>query len=160
MSDIAALKTRLAALQPYITGVLKAYPQAPKNIPDTDVPLMLNFVGPATYDDDGGENVIEMREIKVRLYVCRKQEGIDGEAEARVEPFIPLVWAFFAARPGLGSGGTAITPRLTPLAGVLRVQVISDSGVTVLPYNQIEYLGVEFRLIVTMIIGRTYAPYE
>jgi hypothetical protein len=157
--DITAVKTRLTEIQAAITGVKRAYVNAPMSIPEEDLPLFMNYTGPAANDYDlyGDGEINEAREFVMRLYVAPIQSGLSGEAEAKVEPFFPLVYAAFAARPGLSS---AVTGHTSPLAGIKFAFITADGGVSVLPFAGGNFIGAEFRIRVTDIQSYTLAQGE
>lgn len=161
MATLSEIKTRLALIQPAISGVEQAYAEGPKALVPANMPLFVNLLGPTQADHKalGAEANLRANTILMRLYVCPIQQGLDGEAERLVEPLIPLVWACFDARPGLGTYGLSISD-LVPLAGVRGAHILSDSGIRSLVYAGTPYLGVEFRLNVIQIVEVSYAPYE
>lgn len=157
--DITAVKTRLSEIQAAITGVKRAYLNAPLSIPESDLPLFINYTGQAQNDYElyGDGEINEAREFIMRLYVAPIQAGISGEAEAKVEPFFPLVYAAFGARPGLSSATTGHT---SPLAGIKFAFIMADGGVSVLQFAGESFIGAEFRIRVTDIQSYTLAQGE
>ena len=151
MATVATIKTGLQTLLAAVTGVSRAYAQAPKNLPDSDLPASIPFTGPASNDwvIEGADDDMETREYIIRTYVARVQQGYDGEAEALAEPFVERITDYLAARPSLGG-----------IRGVLRASVIGDGGVSRLAYNQTEYIGVEHRLRVVSMRKVAYAAGE
>lgn len=158
MSAIATIKTRLAEIQATITGVKRAYAQAPASLPPGDLPCFINFVGPATHDwsELGYGNGQETRLYLMRLYVKPILAGIDGEAERACEPFFELVRDKFSGRRGLGMG----TSTKLPLAEIQQAILLGDNGIVVLPYAGDEFIGIEFRLQVDQDIAIVPVPYE
>jgi len=136
--DIAALKTRLVALEQQITGIAAAFEHVPASI--VDLPCVLNFTGPADYSrfTTGQDSDYETRVMLLRFLIARVQQGIPGEAEERVDPFIDRVREFFDARPGL-----IIDPAEQAM---FRAGVLSDTGVARFAVAGEEFIGVEFRL--------------
>lgn len=150
--DIAAIKTRLAALEVTITGIVAAYAQTPASI--VDLPCVLNYAGSAQYSRValGQDADFEVRDMIVRVLVARIQQGIPGEAEGLVEAFIDRVRAFFDARPGL---------MLSPVDNVvMRAGLVSDTGIARFAVAGEEFVGVEFRLQVQQHSTITFADYE
>jgi hypothetical protein len=104
----------------------------------------------------------------MRLYVKEIQQGIDGEVERLVEPFLTRVRQAFAARPGLSDPGDPTTDPVQlsgpGLAGVYRSRLLGDSGISVLTYgngvNDIQYAGIEFRVNVLAAEDVVFAKYE
>lgn len=165
--NIDAVKDRLALLEAGgvdsqseavigINGVQRAYAQGPASLPESDLPVMVNFVGPTlSFQNIGGIFYLEKRQFNARLYVCPTQAGIDGEAERRVEPYIELVMRQFLKHQSLGDGEP-----LDLIAGIFKFSYIGDSGITVMRYAKIDYLGVEFRVSVESVIEQEAAQYE
>jgi hypothetical protein len=154
---VATVKPRLVQIQKTITGVKRAYAQAPGAIPPGDLPLFLNFTGPSenNWEILGEDGDVETRMYLMRLLVRQLGQGIDGEAERLCEPFFTSVRNAFAARPGLGLGTSS-----SHLAGVQLAVLLGDSGVSVIKHAGEEFIGVEFRLQVTEYIEVSYAAYE
>ena len=158
VATVTAIKDRLAEIQEQITGVNRAYANGPKSLPGTDLPIFVNFTGPANTDLTGmgsgsGE---EARTILMRLYVSAAQQGIDGEAEARCEPFFERVRDKLAARPSLGLA----LEDSGPMAGIMRASFLGDNGVVVMRYAGQDYIGIEFRIQIEAIFEVTYDDYE
>jgi len=146
---IETIKTQLATIQSNITGIKRAYAQAPNSLPPADMPVMVNFTGAAALDDLGGYQQTISRTYKMRLYVAPLGSGISGEAERLCEPYFERVWQQFAARPGLEN-----------LTGVLNAQILRDSGVIVLDYAGERYIGIEFALQTMEVMEVAYAANE
>lgn len=146
--SVVTVKTRLAEIQAKIAGVKRAYAQAPLSLPDSDLPAFVNFTGEATHESRiGGADVdAETRQYRMRLYIERSGQGIDGEAERLCEPFFDLVRDAFMARPGLEQ-----------LDNVQVARLLGDSGVSALTYAGEPYIGIEFRLYVMELVRVTYA---
>lgn len=136
--DIAALKTRLVTLELQISGIVAAYEHVPASV--VDLPCVLNYTGPADYSRfaTGQDSDFESRVMILRFLIARVQQGIPGEAESLVEPFIDRVRSFFDARPGL-----IIDPADQAM---YRAGVLSDTGVARFAVAGEEFIGVEFRL--------------
>lgn len=149
--NVETIKARLAEIQGQIPGVRRAYMHGPAALPAGDLPCFVNFTGAATHDWArlGAERDWETRQYLMRLYIREVQSGIDGEAEARCEPFFARVRDAFAARPGLDG-----------LSNVQIATLAGDSGLAVLSYAGQEYAGIEFRLQVVMIVPRGYESGE
>jgi hypothetical protein len=154
MTKLTQIKTRIAQLQETITGV-RAYTEAPSSLPDADLPIFLNFIVAATYAQTADTQGEETRTFLMRLYVTRKGQGIDGEAEAKVTEYFALVRDLFNAHPRLGNGTAG-----SALNFIRKAEYAGDSGVMVLPFAGEEFLGAEFRLNVTSIVPRQIAKYE
>jgi len=154
---VATVKPRLVQIQKTVTGVKRAYAQAPGAIPPGDLPLFLNFTGPSenNWEILGEDGDLETRVYMMRLLVKPLGQGIDGEAERLCEPFFASVRNAFASRPSLGLG-----TKDSSLAGVQVATLMSDSGVSVIKHAGDEFIGIEFKLQVTEYIEVTYAAYE
>lgn len=162
-TTLAQLKTRLALIQGAISGVTRAYAQAPRTL-GADLPAFVNLTGPAAHNWAmlGADGDYEQRDILMRLYVTPWELGIPGESEELVEPFLERVRSTFSARPGLGSYGLGLAPasEYPPLDGVLRSYLVGDNGIQAYAYTGQGYVGVEFRLRIMNIIAVVYAARE
>lgn len=154
---VATIKSRLVQIQKTITGIKRAYAQAPGAIPPGDLPLFLNFTGPSqnNWEILGDDGDLETRLYLMRLLVRQLGQGIDGEAERLCEPFFASVRDTFAARPGLGLGTSG-----SHLAGVQIAALLGDSGVSVIKHAGEEFIGIEFKLEVREYVEIVYADYE
>lgn len=162
--NIAAIKERLALLFEGglsstgktvvgVTGVKRAYAQGPLALPETDLPLVVIFTGPTrSVTNIGGDLYQESRQFNCRLYVVPVGQGIDGEAERKVEPFIERGERLIMSRESLGDGDVADF-----IAGVFVVVYMGDSGVQVMRYAGIDFLGVEFRVAIDAVIEQDAA---
>lgn len=165
--NIAEVKDRLALIEAGgvdsdnipvtgITNVKRAYAQGPASLPESDLPLFVNFTGPTLeFTNIGGYFVREKRQFNCRLYVAPIQSGVDGEAERKVEPFIEAGMRQFLSYKSLGDGNPDDL-----IEGVFAFEYLGDSGVTVLRYADSPFLGVEFRVAVTAIVEQQPAPLE
>ncbi len=151
MPAIADIKTRLAEIQAAIPGILRTHAQAPAAL--NDLPAFVNFTGAAQMRAQGANYRQENRVFLMRLYAVHVQSGIDGEAERALEPFFESVPAAFLSHPSLGMNGNL-------LPGILQTDFMGDNGVQVFEFAGERYLGVEFRLSVTRILGVVYAEHE
>lgn len=143
MSDIADIKAALAALVGAVSGVARAYAYPPRNLPLSDLPAAALFTGPGQYDSAtlGRMSRIERRTFLLRLYVAPIAQGIDGELEKVVEPFLRTIPAALDGRLGLDDPDTG-----DPLPWVQQVTAQNDQGVSVLQYAGESFLGAEFRV--------------
>lgn len=154
---VATVKARLAVIQVGITGVKRAFAQAPGTLPPGDLPLFANFTAAARHNWQiiGDDQDLETRLYLMRLYVRELGQGIDGEAERLCESFFTSVRDTFAARPGLGLGTAG-----SHLAGVQLAVFLGDSGVSVLRHNGQDFIGIEFRLEVSEYVEVNYEEFE
>lgn len=152
MSDI---RQRLADIQNTIPGVKRAYVWAPQSLADSDLPVFCTFAGAATIVSIGETLAEETRTWLMRLYVKPVLQGIDGEAEKSVEPFLASVRNVFLSHPLLGKG-----TKDSVLPWIEKATWLGDSGIQVLSYAGQNYLGIEFKLAITTIVPISIALYE
>lgn len=152
---VSTIKTRLTTIALAVSGVKRAYVNAPQALPDSDLPILAVFTGPATYTPLGETLAEETRTYLLRLYVAPVQAGYDGEAESKVEPFLTSVGATYRSHPLLGNG-----TKDSALPFVTRAAWGGDGGVMVLPYAGQIYIGAEFRVNVTSLVPIGVAAYE
>lgn len=152
---VSTVKTRLADIGLTISGVKRAYANAPQSLPDSDLPILAIFTGSATLAPLGQTLAEEIRTYLLRLYVAPVQAGYDGEAEKKVEPFLTGARAVYLSHPLLGNGAKDST-----LPFVTRVAWGGDGGVMVLSYAGQNYIGAEFRVNVTSLVPIGVAAYE
>lgn len=149
------IRERLAEIQRTVNGVKRVYEYAPQSLADSDLPAFCTFAGPASVTAIGEDFHEETRTWLMRLYVKPVLQGIDGEAEKAVEPFLESVRDTFLAHPLLGKG-----VKDSVLDWMKRAVWLGDSGVQILSFAGQNYLGVEFRLNVTTIISAEIAMFE
>lgn len=164
---IADIKNRLALIEgggvdsdnnpvTGIDGVKRAYAQGPASLPESDMPVFVNFTGPTLeFTKIGWYFLREKRQFNCRLYVSPIQGGIDGEAERKVEPFIEAGMRQFLAHLSFGDGNPDDL-----IEEVFVFDYLGDSGVATFAYAGAQYLGVEFRVAVTAILEQEPAPFE
>lgn len=152
---VSTVKSRLATIALAVSGVKRAYANAPQSLPDSDLPILVVFTGAATYTPLGETLAEETRTYLLRLYVAPVQAGYDGEAESRVEPFLTSARAKYLSHPLLGNGA-----KDSALPFVTRAAWGGDGGVMVLPYAGQNYIGAEFRVNVTTLVPIGVAAYE
>lgn len=152
---VSDVKARLAEIQLTIAGIKRAYVNAPASLPHADLPLFVNLIGAATYTPLGETLYEETRAYIMRMYVKPFAQGIDGEAEAAVEPYLTAARDVFLSHPHLGNGTAGNT-----LDWVTGVQYQGDFGIAILPFANEQFLGAEFRLNVTQAIMRQIAKFE
>lgn len=156
--DIVGLKTEMAGmfetlfvLDPITHAVtpqnLRAFPQAPMSLPESDLPVWILFTGGATYPSPSDQSDFrlthETRDFICCLYVCLVQAGIDGEAERKVEPYLDYSRNLIQSHPLLYDGNISdIVP------GIMRAYVVRDEGIAVLPFGSPvqKYAGLRFTI--------------
>lgn len=136
--SVSTVRAAIAQVAGSISGVKRAFAYAPASLVATDLPVAVVFTGPATYLERGYGVEGETREYLLRLYVAAVQQGLSGDAESLCIPFFAAVRAAFP--PGA---------RLGRLSGVLEARLTGDQGVSILPFLNQPYLGIEFRVEVT-----------
>jgi hypothetical protein len=154
-SLLTTIKSRLAELERIVVGVKRAYTDAPSSLPHADLPIFLNFVGPATFTKLGETLGEETRTFFLRLYVKPIQGGIDGEAEAAAVGFLAAARDVFLLHPSMGKGVAG-----SPLAFVERAEYLGDGGVMVMPFANENFVGSEFRITITTVVPVTIAKFD
>jgi hypothetical protein len=153
--DLNAVKQRFVEIEAPlgITG----YVNTPHSIPETDLPVALHFVRSATHESNGSGILIEKRLFLIRVFIVPLVSGVPGESESIVEPYLDRVLVAFGERPGLSSSESD-----DPLEGIQTMKIISDSGVTILPYPdaQTKFLGLEFTVQVMAVSNTQYVNKE
>lgn len=156
--SIETVRAQLAILEAGITttsgsAIGRAYTQLPREaVNDADLPAFLNFVRDGTSDiTNVGEDAYQFTRLYTMwLLVLPGQEGLtQGEAESRVEPWIPAVYTYFNARP-----------KLSAVTDVKRANIVGDTGPRQLIWADVVYWGCEFRLSVTERLTRSYVGNE
>ena len=128
---------------------LFAYNDAPRTLDAGNMPCFVNLPGQATndYANLGDNQYINSRLYYMRLYILPWVLGIEGESSAQLRTIIPLVYAFFAARPKLGGIVDALGNKIPPLANVRDAFITSDTGLVPFKFEENNtILGCEFRL--------------
>lgn len=151
-------KTALAAIEVKITGVKKAFEQGPESLVEADLPLVVNFSASSTeksLDLDAMIGYTE-RNYLARFYVAPINQGISGELELQVEKLLDEALSIFRKYPHLADeGGEALA-----IVGLQRSSLLGDSGVVVLNYAQMQYLGFEVRLVLRSLFRNQIAEYN
>lgn len=152
---MSEIRQRLVDIQKTVSGVKRAYVWAPQSLADSDLPAFCTFAGPAMITPISETLVEETRTWLMRLYVKPVLQGIDGEAEKAVEPYLTSVRNVFLSHPLLGKGTKDST-----LNWLEKAVWLGDSGIQVLSFAGQNYLGIEFRLNLTVIVSVTIASFE
>lgn len=134
---------------------MKAYAQAPMSLAENDLPVWIVFTGAASYPNPPDQTVDrlvkETRDFLCCLYVCQTQQGIDGEAERKVEPYLDYARNLFQSHPLLYDGNISdIVP------GIMRAFLLRDEGVVVLPFGNQKYVGLRFSVRIEGLNAVTY----
>ena len=120
----------------------RADPQAPQSLTDSDLPIWIIFTRNASYpvppDSSEERKWHETRDFDCKLFVEHGQAGIDGEAEAKVEPYLHPALTLIHNHPLLQED---TAPDYCP--GVQRGYLVNDKGVSTLTYGdaQDKYIG-------------------
>lgn len=124
---------------------MKAFAQAPMSLSETDLPTWVVFTGGASYPNPPDQTIDrlahETRDFTCCMYGAYVQQGIDGEAERTVEPYLDYARNLFQSHPLLYDGNISdIVP------GIMRAYLIRDDGIMVLPYGNpaSRYAGLRF----------------
>ena len=135
------VRTRLAALQRLIPGVVWVHDRVPASINDAELPCFITRVAEARYNQTtlGEQAVSEERLYFMELYVAELEtQG----AEDMTVPFVDTVRDFFLARPQLQIDGST--------EAVYRAVLESDTGAVVgIEYptgSGKRYAGIRFSL--------------
>lgn len=148
-----------AILLANVTGLKASYQRAPFSLPESDLPANVNLLGPLDDVSNRGPGIdLITRTIYVRFYCAHIQQGVSGDAESTVIPFLSSVPPVLRARTSLNTGTKG-----TGVPGLLEAtyQGVKDGGISVLPsYSGDQYLGVEFRLRVRYMERYTFAAYQ
>jgi hypothetical protein len=137
LADISDIKTALADVLADVSGVSRSYAYAPASLPPGDLPATVVFTGQAEYSRSGYQTAVSPdRTFTINLYVQPMGQGIDGEAERLLEPFLSSIPTALAAQPRLG------------LAEVWLVTLQRDSGAAVLTLAGEQYIGASFTVLV------------
>jgi hypothetical protein len=153
---INTIKTRIAEVALTVPNVKRAYAEAPKALPESDLPALVSFVGPVTsFEKHGDEMAEETRTYIVRLFVKPVGAGYDGDAEKAAEPFVTSLRDTFLSHPRLGLGSY-----VSQIPFVTLMRWLGDGGISTFPYAGNSYLGIEFRISVSVMVPIGIAKYE
>jgi len=155
--DLEAIRTRLIEIESPLG--IQGFLRSPFAISEADLPVALHPIRQATHDQESlGEQINqETRTMLIRVLVKPLGAGISQEAEEEVEAYLdPMIQALLA-HPSLTS-----VAHPTPLATIQRMSLVSDQGITVIPYPDPEtrYLGLEFTIRLIGNINYSYADGE
>ncbi len=108
-----------------------AFDRIPRLIYPANLPAVLIFPGPATYNyDDYGENIVtETRSYRCVIAASQVTLGNMETGEVRVEAFFDSVRDYFAARPGLEDDNAS-----EPQDIVHKARIGNDSGYFIFEY--------------------------
>ena len=121
------IKTRLANIAKLVTGIKRAYAEAPMSLPPSDLPVFCSFTGPVlSFETLSAQTAIETRQFICRLYGTQIQQGYDGNAEKLVEPFITSMRDVFLSHPGMG-----LETANTRIEFVSKLSWLGDGGILI-----------------------------
>lgn len=157
--DLKAIKTEMAGMFATLynldptTGLpttqhMKAFAQAPMSLSETDLPTWVMFTGSGSYPVPPDQTIDrlakETRDFTACMYGVYVQQGIDGEAERKVEPYLDYARNLIQSHPLLYDGNISdIVP------GIMRAYLVKDDGIVVLPYGGAavqRYVGLRFTI--------------
>lgn len=139
-------------MQP-VTGIKAAYERAPLSLPEDKLPCCVIITGPTDDITQSGPGLdMVTRSFFVRIYAAHVEQGVSGDAETIVLPFLASV-------PPILRGNTSVNS--VPYVLESAFLGAKDGGIVVLPsYSGDQYLGVEFRLRVKYIERYTFGLYQ
>lgn len=129
-----------------ITGITKAFATPPAGLETAELPALFAFTGGMTPTDEDSSSVTETRTYRVQVAVLPTGQGDPNTREEKCRPLLEAAVGAFREHFGLGG-----------VEGVQHSQVLSDSGVVVLPEWGGKFIGFEIRLAVTTIRDRHFA---
>jgi hypothetical protein len=141
MSDDRQVLDRIAAIQALVSGVTKAFADAPRDLKDGELPAFVNIYSEQTSTvqrADAGR-LRKIARYEMNLYVKKASQGIEYEAQQIAVPLIKLVEDEFFARRML---------QLDDDQGLGGVENAEITGVKFgsLAYNTTLYTGTTFFL--------------
>jgi hypothetical protein len=138
------VRTRLAALERQIPGIVTAHDRIPRSLNGAACPQFVNRVAEARYNQAtfGEQAISEERLYLAELYVAELETGAEGQSEDMTTVLIDTVRDFFLARPQLQLDGST--------EAVYRAVLESDTGAVVgIEYpigSGKRYAGIRFNL--------------
>jgi hypothetical protein len=140
MSDDRQVLDRIAAIQALVSGVAKAFADAPHNLKDGELPAFVNIYSeqPSTNQRADAGRLRKIARYEMNLYVKKASQGIEYEAQQMIVPLVKLVENEFFARQMLQLDDQG-------LGGVESAEI---TGVKVgqLAYGAVLYTGATFFL--------------
>ena len=127
------------------TNHIRGYAQAPFSLPETDLPVACIFTRTATYPVPPPQSYDrfypETRDFDFAFFIAIAQSGLDGEAEARVEPYIDYCRDWISSHIQLYDEKTQ-----NPIPGIQRSYIVKDTGVFIRKFNpdSVLYSGVSY----------------
>jgi hypothetical protein len=141
------IAAKLVRIGKDIQGIETAIDPAPINPDTAKLPMLYVFTGQAQYDETSlGENFAQEKRIfRVQVAVIPTSQGNPNTREVKCRPLVEAVvkryQAYFQFRE---------------LEFVLRVKVLSDSGIVVLPEYGYKFIGFEVPIEITSFAERNF----
>lgn len=158
-AEVPDILERIALIQREIlnptTGrACTAYENVPYVISSVDMPLFVNYAGPASQllsagSDANAREFNEIRAYTMILYHSPFGSGTEGEMSSLLTPFFPLVYIRFG-----------MYPKLKLLAGIVDARLTGDSGMSTVNFMNQQYFGIKFTLQVSNKVRRLLGNYE
>lgn len=142
---IDVVSARICDLLATLPGVQRTFWQLPGKLNAADLPAVLVTPGAAEYQIVARDVVQERREYGLLLYVLPLTAGVFGAGHNRSLPLIEPVRRLFATHA-----------QLDGMEDVAEAAVTRDSGVAVMLYDQLQYVGVEFVLTAVLLHGDVF----
>lgn len=141
MSDDRQVFDRLAMIQRLITGIQKAFGDAPRTIEDLELPAFVNIFGERVSANQriAAGRLRKVAYYEMNLYVKKAAQGIEYESQRLAIPLIKLVEDEFFARRVLQLDDDQ------GLGGVEEANILGTKAGT-LAYNNTLYTGATFYL--------------
>ena len=158
-AEVPDVLARIAVIQREILDPLTgractAFENVPYTISSVDMPLFVNYAGPASQlvpagSDAAAREFTEIRSYTMILYHSPFGSGTESEMASLLTPFFPLVYIQFG-----------LYPKLKQLVGIVDARLTGDSGMTVVNFMSQQYFGVRFTLQVNSKVRRVLGDYE
>lgn len=141
MSDDRAVLDRVAAIERLVTGIVKAFDDAPRKLEDIELPAFVNGLSSQTSNNqriDSGR-LRKVAYYELNLYIKKSVQGVEFEPQRLTIPFIKLVEDEFFRRRVLQLDDDY------GLGGVEEANITGTRTGTLL-YNNVLYDGATFFL--------------
>lgn len=148
---IDAISTAIGEIGEELTEIKSSYGLAPKKLDTAELPALYPLTGSAEYSESllGEHYLAETRTYRIQVAVLPIGQADANERESLCRPLLELVRNKFGSHPSLKN-----TER------VQEANVVSDSGVVILPEWGASFVGFEVRLRVLSHILRMFAEGE
>jgi hypothetical protein len=154
MTDqISTLCAKIATIGEGISGINSngVFDPPPANLQTAELPALFTWTGTAAHNESVlGEDFVETtRRFFVQVAVIPSGQGDPNTRETLVRPLLEAALAQFRKYP-----------RFNDVDWVEKVNLLSDSGVIILPEYGGKFIGFEIQLDITYIAPRTFAAGE